>query len=157
MPSAMRRCASYSQRSGKSRYSKRRRCCMSSSVQRPRTRSVSPTIFSGRFPKVSGSMFNSTHETSVAQIHDHSFDTRRVFATIELQDVLYLQLRGTKAPTLSETACEIPALNKEARSVNHACTLLSAAIEQHRISHSTTCSGQRTSLDTQIAYVPWTM
>ena len=109
------------------------------------------------FPKGIGFYVQLDHETSVAQIHDHSFDTRRVFATIELQDVLYLQLRGTKAPTLSETACKIPALNKEARSVNHACTLLSAAIEQHRISHSTTCSGQRTSLDTQIAYVPWTM
>ena len=77
-------------------------------------------------------------ETSLAEIHDHSFDTQRVFARIELQDVLYLQLRGTKAPTLSETACKIPALNnKESRSVNHACTLLSQAIEQHRISHTT--------------------
>jgi hypothetical protein len=90
------------------------------------------------FPKGIGFYVQLDHETSVAQIHDHSFDTRRVFATIELQDVLYLQLRGTKAPTLSETACKIPALNnKEARSVNHACTLLSQAIEQHRISHTT--------------------
>jgi hypothetical protein len=33
---------------------------------------------------------------------------------------------------------QVPALNnKEARSVNHACTLLSEAIEQHRISHTT--------------------
>src|SRR5262249_608553 len=77
------------------------------------------------------------HETPVAQIHDHSFDMLRVFATIELQDVLYLQLRGTKAPTLSDTACKIPALkNKEAHSVNHACTLLSEEIERHRISHA---------------------
>jgi len=60
--------------------------------------------------------------TPTAQIHDHSFDMRRVFTTIELQDVLYLQLRGTKAPTLSETACKIPALNNKARSVNHAYT-----------------------------------
>lgn len=76
------------------------------------------------------------HETT-AEIHDQSFDTQRVFATLELQDVLYLQLRGTKAPTLSETACKIPALNnKQARSVNHAYTLLSEAIERHRISHT---------------------
>ena len=74
----------------------------------------------------------------VAHIHDHSFDMLRVFAGIELQDVLYLQLRGTKAPTLSDTACTIPALkNKEAHSVNHACTLLSQEIERHRISHTT--------------------
>src|SRR5215813_4803635 len=78
-------------------------------------------------------------ETPVAaQIHDHSFDMLRVFARIELQDVLYLQLRGTKAPTLSDTACRIPALkNKEAHSVNHACTLLSQEIERHRISRTT--------------------
>ena len=74
------------------------------------------------FPKGIQFYIQLDHET-LAQIHDHSFDTRRVFTTIELQDVLYLQLRGTKAPTLSETACKIPALNnKEARSVNHAYT-----------------------------------
>jgi hypothetical protein len=57
----------------------------------------------------------------VAQLQDHSFDMLRVFATIELQDTLYLWLRGTKAPTLNDTACKIPALNnKEAHSVNHA-------------------------------------
>ena len=77
------------------------------------------------------------HGTILTEIHDHSFDMRRVFMTIELQDVLYLQLRGTKAPTLSETACKIPALNKDARSVNHACTLLSEAIERNRMSHTT--------------------
>jgi hypothetical protein len=60
----------------------------------------------------------------------------RVFTTIELQDVLYLQLRGTKAPTLGETPLRIPALEKDAHSVNHACTLLSEAMEKHRISHS---------------------
>ena len=58
--SATRRHVGYSQRSGKSRYSKRRPCCVSCSVQRLRTRSVSPTTFFGRSPKVSGSMFNST-------------------------------------------------------------------------------------------------
>jgi hypothetical protein len=74
----------------------------------------------------------------VAQLLDHSFDISRVFATIELQDTLYLWLRGTKAPTLSDTPCKVPALNnKEAHSVNHACTLLSEAIERHRISHTT--------------------
>jgi hypothetical protein len=74
----------------------------------------------------------------VAQIQDHSFDMLRVFATIELQDTLYLWLRGTKAHNLSDSACSVPALNnKEAHSVNHACTLLSEAIEQHRISHTT--------------------
>jgi hypothetical protein len=34
----------------------------------------------------------------VAQLHDQSADMLRVFTRIELQDVLYLQLRGTKAP-----------------------------------------------------------
>ena len=83
-----------------------------------------------------------THKTPDARtvepskIQDHSLDTFRVFAAIELQDVLYLQLRGTKAPTLSQAPCKVPALNKEARSVNHACTLRSEAIEQQRISHT---------------------
>lgn len=87
------------------------------------------------FPK--GARFYVQLDHKTPQIHDHSFDPLRVFATIELQDVLYLQLRGTKPPTLSETACKIPALNnKDARSVNHACTLLSEAIERHRISHT---------------------
>ena len=73
----------------------------------------------------------------VPQLQDRSLDMLRVFATIELQDALYLQLRGTKAPTLSETACKVPALGKDAHSVNHACTLLSEAIEPHRIAHTT--------------------
>ena len=74
----------------------------------------------------------------VAQLQDRSFDTLRVFATIELQDTLYLWLRGTKAPTLSDTVCRIPILkNKDTHSVNHACTLLSEAVERHRISHTT--------------------
>ena len=86
------------------------------------------------FPKGIRFYIQLDEETPIARIHDHSC----VFVTIELQDVLYLELRGTKPPTLSETACKIPALgNKEARSVNHACTLLSEAIEQHRISHTT--------------------
>ena len=75
------------------------------------------------FPKGIRFYVQLDHETSVAQNHDHSFDMQRVFVTIELQDVLYLQLRGTKAPTLTETGCKIPALNnKESRSVNHAYT-----------------------------------
>ena len=134
--SATRRHVGYSQRSGKSRYSKRRPCCVSCSVQRLRTRSVSPTTFFGRSPKVSGSMFNSTTKCpSLRFMITHSI------GGVSLRQsnfrMFYLQLRGIKAPTLSETACKIPALNKEARSVNHACTLLSAAIEQHRISHTT--------------------
>jgi hypothetical protein len=73
----------------------------------------------------------------VAQIHDFSLDTLRVFATIELQDVLYLQLRGTKPPTLSDTPCKIPALNNGvARSVNHASSMLSEVIEKQRMSHA---------------------
>jgi hypothetical protein len=72
-----------------------------------------------------------------AQLHDLSADMLRVFATIELQDILYLQLRGTKAPTLSETACKIPALNNQvARSVNHASSILSEAVEKQRMSYA---------------------
>src|SRR5262249_28296171 len=55
------------------------------------------------YPKAPRFFFKLPPKTPAApHIHDHSFDMLRVFARIELQDVLYLQLRGTKAPTLSD-------------------------------------------------------
>jgi hypothetical protein len=67
------------------------------------------------FPK--GSRFyveTSQHGKAIpAQLHDHSFDMLRIFATIELQDVLYLQLRGTKATTLSETTVQNTGAQKQ--------------------------------------------
>lgn len=53
-----------------------------------------------------------------------------------LQADLYLQIRGTKNPTLKGCRCFIPALEETARSVNHAYSLISMAFEPHRMSHT---------------------
>lgn len=47
-----------------------------------------------------------------------------------------LHLKGDKEPSLEDCKCRIPVLNADARSLNHAYTLLSTAFETHRISHS---------------------
>ncbi len=49
---------------------------------------------------------------------------------------LILQLRGTKKARLLECKCWLPALEKEARSLNHAYTLLSEYYEVDRLSHT---------------------
>jgi hypothetical protein len=91
----------------------------------------------------------------VAQLHDHSFDTQRVFTTIELQDALWLQLRGTKAPTLSETACKTPTLDKESHKreprLHSSCPKRLKSIESRT---RPMCSNRSTFLGGQIACVP---
>ena len=49
---------------------------------------------------------------------------------------LRLRLRGTKPATLEDVPCWIPSLEKEAKSLNHACRLVSEGFEPSRISHS---------------------
>src|SRR5690242_20403564 len=61
-------------------------------------RSVSPTTFSGRSPKASGSIFNSIRQRlSLKSTITHAICCA-VFATIGVQDVLYLQLRVPSRP-----------------------------------------------------------
>ena len=56
---------------------------------------------------------------------------------VHLLDDLILTIRGTKNPILQACRCTIPILeNKEARSLNHAYTLISTRYETKRISHS---------------------
>ena len=55
------------------------------------------------------------------------------FILIEEQQVL---LRGTKPSKLLPCKCGIAALNLEAKSINHAYTLISLAFEPDRISHT---------------------
>lgn len=59
-----------------------------------------------------------------------------VFARVILHSALMLSLRGTNQPRLTPVSCSIPALAAEAKSLNHACTLLSQAYEKKRISHT---------------------
>jgi hypothetical protein len=58
------------------------------------------------------------------------------FAEVVLKEPLILRIRGDKKPSLEECKCCIPMLRTEARSLNHAFTLLSGAFETERISHT---------------------
>jgi hypothetical protein len=58
------------------------------------------------------------------------------FAEVHLSEPLMLRLRGDKDPCLEDCRCFIPILNAEARSLNHAFTLLSVKYETKRISHT---------------------
>jgi len=56
---------------------------------------------------------------------------------VRLEDPLKLRLRGSKNATLCSCRCSIPALRGlEARSLNHAYTLISRRFEKQRISHA---------------------
>jgi len=58
------------------------------------------------------------------------------FIEIRLVEPLCLRLRGSKRAVLQPCRCFIPALNKEAESLNHAYTLISEVFEPYRLSHS---------------------
>jgi hypothetical protein len=58
------------------------------------------------------------------------------FAAVLLLEPLALRLRGDKEPSLEPCECSIPVLNTNARSLNHAFTLLSTKFETERISHT---------------------
>lgn len=62
---------------------------------------------------------------------------RTVFVEIVLKEDLYLILRPNKDARLDDCVCSIPSLpTAEAKSVNHAYTLVSTAFEPKRRSHS---------------------
>jgi hypothetical protein len=58
------------------------------------------------------------------------------FGELQLREPLLLGFRGTRLPTLLPARCFVRALDLEARSVNHGCTLLSQRYETKRISHT---------------------
>jgi len=58
------------------------------------------------------------------------------FVEVELQEDLTILLRGTKPPILSSCPCYIPRLDIQARSLNHAYSLISERYEPHRASHT---------------------
>ena len=64
----------------------------------------------------------------------HKSDSRK-FAEVITKEPLNLILRASKRPKLATVKCNIPILNTEATSLNHAYTLLSQAYEKDRISH----------------------
>lgn len=58
------------------------------------------------------------------------------FAEVRLREPLGLRRRGDKEPCLEPCECDIPVFNTNARSLNHAFTLLSTKFEAERISHT---------------------
>ncbi|MDD4803281.1 MAG: hypothetical protein PHF24_10165 [Syntrophomonas sp.] len=58
------------------------------------------------------------------------------FIRVQLLDPLILQIRGSKKAILLDTQCLILCLDKEARSLNNAYTLISAEFEPNRRSHT---------------------
>ena len=58
------------------------------------------------------------------------------FVEVKLDADLWLQVRGDQEARLSPCPCNIPALNKDAKSLNQAFTLISEAYETKRLSHS---------------------
>ena len=60
-----------------------------------------------------------------------------LFSEIVIDEDLKISFRGTKSPELLDCKCKIPALkNEQAKSVNHAFTLISEKFEKHRRSHT---------------------
>ncbi len=58
------------------------------------------------------------------------------FVPVKLDANLSLQVRGDQEAKLSPCSCTINALDKKAKSLNHAFTLISEAYETLRLSHS---------------------
>lgn len=59
-----------------------------------------------------------------------------LFVEVKLDADLWLLVRGDQEARLSTAPCTIPALNKEAKSLNHAFMLISEGYETKRRSHS---------------------
>lgn len=57
-------------------------------------------------------------------------------AEVILNEVLFLEFRGSKQARLTDVKCHVVALNREAKSLNHAYTMLSAFFEKERRSHT---------------------
>lgn len=63
-------------------------------------------------------------------------NTAGPFAEIFLDEELMLTLRTAKRAALRPCQCKIPSLKRTARSLNHACTLISEEFEPDRLSHT---------------------
>lgn len=69
-------------------------------------------------------------------IHGPSILSSYLFIEVKLDADLWLLVRGDREARLSTSPCTIPSLKKEAKSLNHAFTLISEAYETKRRSHS---------------------
>lgn len=85
---------------------------------------VSPSMIEGHSPK------------GLIAAHAVPILSPYLFVEVKLNADLWLQVRGDQEARLSNIACTIPSLNREAKSLNHAFMLISEAFETKRRSHS---------------------
>ena len=64
------------------------------------------------------------------------FQIRGGYSEVILKEPLRVFTRGTKFPVWAPCICDIPFLNMEARSLNHAYTLMSQVFEPSRMTHT---------------------
>lgn len=64
------------------------------------------------------------------------FQIRGGYSEVILKEPLRVFTRGTKFPVLAPCICDIPFLKIEARSLNHAYTLMSQVFEPSRMTHT---------------------
>jgi hypothetical protein len=69
-------------------------------------------------------------------IQGPSILSQYLFVEVKLVADLWLLVRGDQEARLSTSPCTIPSLKREAKSLNHAFTLISEAYETKRRSHS---------------------
>jgi hypothetical protein len=72
----------------------------------------------------------------IEQSMDKIFWIDYKFSEVILQEPLRICTRGTKLPVLALCKCYIPFLKEDARSLNHAYTLMSQVFESSRMSHT---------------------
>jgi hypothetical protein len=85
---------------------------------------------------VSPTMIENLSAKGLIPAHDLPIMSAYLFVEVKLEADLWLLVRGDQEARLSTSPCAIPSLNKEAKSLNHAFTLISEAYEIKRRSHS---------------------
>lgn len=90
------------------------------------------TVFVGLSPET----MDRSAMSQLRKASDLNIGAGYCFAEVQLQQVLVLRLRGYKDPCLESCNCIIPVLKTNAKSLNHAFTLLSTVFETNRISHT---------------------
>jgi hypothetical protein len=85
---------------------------------------------------VSPTMIENCFAKGLIPARDPSILSAYLFVEVKLDADLWLLVRGDQEARLSTSSCTIPSLKKEAKSPNHAFTLISEAYETKRRSHS---------------------
>ncbi len=85
---------------------------------------------------VSAAMVGNNPPPGLMSLDHPAIPSSDLYVEVMLNDDLRLRVRGDEEAKLSPCSCTIPALKREAESLNHAFTLISEAYETKRLSHS---------------------